>query len=210
MGDDYRSYEELKQTEKEGKDYTILTATDGRDSRVVVMAPHGGNIEPGTSEIAGEIADDAFALYSFQGQKKGNNARLHITSHRFDEPRAVTLAQQAQIVLSVHGMTGNDEFVMVGGLHQDLVSAVKSSLEGAGIEARDPPAHLNAACPTNICNLAQRGGVQLEISRQLRDSLVADKQRLTQLAVEIRRLLRLETGDADGIMRTSSKPQSEG
>ena len=203
VGDSYDSYEKLTQSEKEGEDYEIVAATEGRDSRVVVMAPHGGKIEHGTSEIAKEIAGDAFALYSFEGHKKENNARLHITSHRFDEPRAVALAQEAEIVLGVHGMTGNDEVVMVGGLHEPLVSAVRLSLQCVGIKTREPSDGLGATHSANICNRAKRGGVQLEISRRLRDALVADEQRLTRFAAKVRRLLQRETGDANSLMRTT-------
>lgn len=192
MGDFYGSYEELMRCEKEGEDYEIVTATEGRDSRVVVMAPHGGKIEMGTSEIAKAIAGDTLALYAFQGRKRSNNARLHLTSHRFDEPRAVVLAEKAVIVLGVHGMTGKDEVVMVGGLHPSLVSAVNAALKNMGIETRDPSDGLKATGPRNICNRSQRGGVQLEVSRQLRDALVSNDERLVHLAREMRRLLQQE------------------
>ena len=70
MGDCYRSYGELKEHEKEGEDYQIVSVTQDRDPRVALIAPHGGQIEPGTSEIAENVAGDAFVLYSFQGSKE--------------------------------------------------------------------------------------------------------------------------------------------
>lgn len=197
MGDLYRSYGELKEHEREGEDYQIMTVTQGRDSRVAVIAPHGGQIEPGTSEIAENIAGDAFVHYSLQGRKTRNNRHLHITSHRFDEPQAVVLVEAAQVALAIHGeYNASEEFVMVGGLHRILVSAVKLSLERIGIATLEPSGGLDATHPQNICNRAQRGGVQLEISRRLRDVLVADEQRRTQFSDEMRNLLHQEVQGA--------------
>jgi phage replication-related protein YjqB (UPF0714/DUF867 family) len=53
---------------------------------VAVIAPHGGGIEPGTSELATAIAGDDFSLYLFEGLKSAGNGELHITSTNFDEP----------------------------------------------------------------------------------------------------------------------------
>ena len=197
MGDRYRSYGELKEHEREGEDYQIMTVTQGRDPRVAVIAPHGGQIEPGTSEIAENIAGNAFMLYSLQGSKKRNNRHLHITSHRFDEPQAVALVEAAEVALAIHGeYNAGEEFVMVGGLHQTLVSAVKLSLKRIGIAALEPSGGLDATHPQNICNRAERGGVQLEISRRLRDVLVADEQRRTQFSDAMRNLLHQEIRNA--------------
>lgn len=203
VGDRYRSYRELTGHERQGEDYEIKAVARNRDPRTVVIAPHGGKIEPGTSEIAESIAGDAFVLYSFQGRKKSNNRHLHITSHRFDEPQAVALVEAAHVALAVHGeYNDGEEFVMVGGLHQGLVSAVNSSLERIGITTREPSGGLYATHPQNICNRTQRGGVQLEISRQLRDVLMADEQRRAQFADEMRNLLHQEIQQAALGVRT--------
>jgi phage replication-related protein YjqB (UPF0714/DUF867 family) len=50
----YKSFGELSYNESEGQDYVIRTCL--RNSPVLVMAPHGGKIEPGTAEIAEAIA----------------------------------------------------------------------------------------------------------------------------------------------------------
>ena len=109
----YRSFGELSEREIEGQDYRIRTYP--RDNRVLVMAPHGGKIEPGTTEIAEAIAGDDFSLYDFEGIKPDGNGVLHIESHLYDEPRALEAVRGAKIVLTVHGQAGRvDEFVMGG------------------------------------------------------------------------------------------------
>ena len=49
----YKAFRELKENERENKDYIIRFRTG--HSGITIMAPHGGDIEPGTSEIAGHI-----------------------------------------------------------------------------------------------------------------------------------------------------------
>ncbi len=49
-------------------DYLILSRQG--TSGIAVMAPHGGGIEPGTSEIANRVAGDEHAYYSFEGLKQ--------------------------------------------------------------------------------------------------------------------------------------------
>ena len=190
MGDTYCCYEALKQNEMEGRDYEVVTVTEYRNPEVVVMAPHGGGIEPGTSLIADRIAGDDFVLYQFNGKKKKCNGTLHITSTRFDEPRAVALVEQAAVVLAVHGASGDGKFVMVGGRHADLVSAIEASLNGIGIRTPVPDGSLAATKLTNICNRSGSSrGVQLEISRGLRDALLKDEYLREQFASDIRGLL---------------------
>jgi len=80
--DHYHSYSELAEHEVEGTDFTI-TVFRRPFSAVAVIAPHGGKIEPRTSEIARAIAGEDFNLYLFEGiKKRGNYAALHITSRR--------------------------------------------------------------------------------------------------------------------------------
>ncbi|MGB0925556.1 MAG: poly-gamma-glutamate hydrolase family protein, partial [Minisyncoccia bacterium] len=68
------------------------------------------------------------------------------------------------------------EYVMVGGLHQHLAKKVEKSLVDAGFSIKNAPDGINGDDPNNVCNLGQtKKGVQLEISRKLRDRLVSDR-----------------------------------
>lgn len=186
----YKSFKELSNQEVEGKDYRIRICF--RDRGVVIMAPHGGKIEPMTSEIAEAIAGDNYSFYSFEGLKSDGNSVLHIESHLFDEPRALQAVKKADIVITVHGQLNHkEEFVMVGGLNVDLRSGIRRQLEASGFRTRPPTEGLQGIDPENICNRGRlKGGVQLEISRKVRDSLRSDANRLQLFADAVRKVIR--------------------
>jgi phage replication-related protein YjqB (UPF0714/DUF867 family) len=191
MAFSYRNYKELASREVEEKDYQIRMNL--KDEHILVMAPHGGKIEPGTTEIAEAIAGMDYSFYSFEGLKADGNSALHIESHLFDEPRALKLFDKAEIVLTVHGQVNRkDEFVMVGGLNTNLCSVIKRELEAAGFEIRPPTRRLSGIDPMNICNRGKlKSGVQLEMSRKVRDSLRTDKNQLQIFADAIRRAIQI-------------------
>jgi len=191
MTSSYRSFDELKRQETEGQDYQVRVQR--RNGRVLIMAPHGGKIEPMTSEIAEAIAKDDHSFYSFEGLKTEGNSTLHIESHLFDEPRALQAIEKADIVLTVHGQLDHkEEFIMVGGLNVDLRSEIKRQLEGAGFRTRAPTEGLQGIDPENICNRGRwKSGVQLEISRKVRDSLRTAPDRLQGFADAVRKAIRL-------------------
>jgi len=76
MSDTYSNFRELKLHEQEDRDYRIKISANWH--QVLVIAPHGGNIEPYTSEIAQWIAKDDFAWYLFEGIRDKEVRKLHI------------------------------------------------------------------------------------------------------------------------------------
>ena len=187
MAFSYKSYRELASGEVEEKDYQVRMNL--RDGRVLILAPHGGKIEPGTTEIAEAIAGMDYSFYSFEGIKADGNSVLHIESHLFDEPRALEAVGKADVVITVHGQIDrNDAFVMIGGLHTRLGSEIKRELEAVGFKTRHPTDGLSGTDPMNICNRGKsRQGVQLEVSRKIRDLLRNDKEQLQKFANAFRR-----------------------
>jgi phage replication-related protein YjqB (UPF0714/DUF867 family) len=186
-----RNFGELASQETEGQDYAIKICL--RNGPVLVMAPHGGKIEPGTTEIAEAIAGSDHSFYTLEGIKADGNGVLHIQSHHFDEPRAVEAVKGAEIVVTVHGHADREDgFVMVGGLNTRLKSEIERELGKAGFQIREATQGLKAIDPGNICNRGRsEKGVQLEISRKLRDSFRADADRLREFADTIRRSIQL-------------------
>ncbi len=164
--DRYRNYQELARNET-----AFSIEYLDRDSDVTIIAPHGGNIEPNTSEIAALIAGDDYNLFCFNGFKSDNNRKLHITSHRFDHDQALSLTAKASFVIAVHGCTINRPIIYLGGLDAGLIAAISRHLNICNISNSRGNQRFAGTHPHNICNRGLRGrGVQLEISRGVRDS----------------------------------------
>ncbi len=187
----YKNYKELVSREVEGQDYRIRIKW--RDPRIVIMAPHGGRIEPTTEIIAEAIAGMDYSFYSFEGLKTDGNSVLHIESHLFDEPRALKAVKKANILVTVHGQIDQkDGFVMVGGLHDSLRTEMIQQLEAAGFKPRRPKEGLMGTDPQNICNRGRsRRGVQLEVSRNVRDLLRSDGEKLQIFADAVRKSIQI-------------------
>ena len=139
-------------------------------SKITIIAPHGGKIEPRTSDIAIQIAAEKYNYYCFEGIKIKNNGCLHITSHNFDEPNAVKLISKSEVVVAIHACTGNSGTVYIGGADQVLKQSIADALKIRGINISKDHPRFRGSNPSNICNQGKsKKGVQLEISRDLRD-----------------------------------------
>jgi len=179
--DTYSCFAELDNHEERNKDYKISVGEVG--SSITIIAPHGGKIEPGTSDIARRIASQRFNYYSFEGIKKENNRRMHITSHNFDEPMAVRMVSKSLIVVAIHACTGREKVIYLGGLDKMLKLAIADELGSRGIIVPSGHGKFKGLNPNNICNRgANKQGVQLEITRGLRDDL--KKRQLISTAVQ--------------------------
>ena len=148
------------------------------------MAPHGGGIEPGSSEIMRAVAEvGGWAWYEFAGfLRQGNKQALHITSTAFDEPTLKSLLLQAGFVVAFHGASEAPEpLVYVGGKwtrgRQIVTESINASFKGHGIRATDAienavAPHLQGLDDSNLTNRGKSGqGVQLEFSRAARNLL---------------------------------------
>jgi phage replication-related protein YjqB (UPF0714/DUF867 family) len=168
--DKYRSFAELSATERAEVDYRIRARTAGP---TLVLAPHGGNMEPGTTELADAIAAMEHSFYTFESLRDTANVDLHITSARYDEPRCLAMLAHSDVVLTVHGERRLSEVVLVGGLDAPRCARTADALRTHGftVESVDR-VELQGRAPTNVCNRGRSGaGVQLEISKGLRQAL---------------------------------------
>ena len=173
MADRFHSYAGLAAALVEGEDYRIRCSDRGSAS--LILAPHGGTIEPWTAEIAEAIAGEKLSFYAFEALKPGRHGALHITSHRFDEPRALALLAGAEQAVAVHGRRddGSAE-VWLGGRDAGLRDAIGKALRAAGVPAARND-RLKGEHLANICNRTARGrGVQLELPMSLRRILGRD------------------------------------
>jgi len=166
--DTYSSYRALIRAECEGEDFRIHQSFDPK-KRTIIIAPHGGRIETRTSDIARAIAGGDFNLYLFEGLKKKGNRSLHITSHKFDEPRCRVLVSKSERVIAVHGCKGLSHKVYLGGRDEILKQRIASALRANGLSVRTKNHQFMGRNRNNICNRGATGaGVQLEITRALR------------------------------------------
>ncbi|MDD5369873.1 MAG: poly-gamma-glutamate hydrolase family protein, partial [Anaerolineaceae bacterium] len=109
--DRYQSFSEMARFE--GVTYQVVV--EARRSWCMIAAPHGGGIEPGTSEIARALAHERHSLYLFESRLDDGGRHLHLTSGRFDEPQALRLVASAQTVITVHGFDSQQHVTYVGG-----------------------------------------------------------------------------------------------
>src|ERR1700758_2770914 len=149
---DYGCYADLAMAQVEGADFNVRVRPRP-ESSVAVLAPHGGAIEAGTSEIACAVAGSEFNLYLFEGiRPSGNYAALHLTSHRFDEPRCLALLASCEHVVAIHGCRGDTPQALLGGLDIGLKALIHEAIGSAGIEASLVGHPFPAVDPRNICN----------------------------------------------------------
>jgi phage replication-related protein YjqB (UPF0714/DUF867 family) len=174
MIDTFATYEDLSKHMVEETDYRIVTKDTG--SPYLIVAIHGGNIEPFTSDIASSIAGAEYGLYLFEGMRETGNEQLHIGSRYFDEPRSKDMLRNAEVVVSIHGQRNEDkEFVTIGGLAGELVKKIIDHLQAVDIPVREFEARMDPESPENICNKGMSGGgVEMEISGKLRNTLQED------------------------------------
>ena len=185
MSGTYKNFEEIKENETEGVDFQI--ETNDIKTPCVVIAIHGGRIEPHTTEIARELAGNIFSFYSFQGIKEKNNTIFHVSSSTFDEPKCLDLVSKSKKVISIHGKHELDDFVMLGGLDYSLIKDIEDVLTNGGFKVLESTKNVMGDSPKNICNKCISGkGVQIEISRGMRERLINDKKELLKFCSVIR------------------------
>jgi len=188
MADRYRTFADLDAEMQAETDYRIRS--EDRGTSVVILAPHGGSVEPGTSEIAVAIAGSRLSFYTFEALRAGAHGDFHITSHRFDEPRALDLVGRSCTAVAIHGRKDDgSDTVWLGGRATVLRDAIGASLRDAGFGA-----DLNETLPgvhqSNICNRTRSGeGVQLELPRSLRRRLTTERNALEPFCAAVRNAL---------------------
>jgi phage replication-related protein YjqB (UPF0714/DUF867 family) len=164
------------------------------ENEIFIMAPHGGSIETGTTELAlatagftddfnGEPATrDTYDYFIFNGTNPGNqNGKLHVTSSHYNEPVATELVKNSLISLAFHGCTdkqptettGNGyKACLIGGLDEPFKQSLEQSLQEAGFNAFiTSQKELNGDLPNNIINKNKRkAGAQFELTTSFRKS----------------------------------------
>ncbi len=175
--DRYYSFDELQENERVNIDFRITVKQT--NSTWSIIAPHGGGIEPGTSEIAGAIARNDFSLYLFEGYKFFRNIDLHITSTNFNEPQLLHLLQTSNRTIAIHGLNGDENIAYIGGRDNECIEVIIEQLSRDGFTAlHSQPGFVEGISLENICNKNTAGrGVQIELTNGLRNLMFANLSR---------------------------------
>ncbi len=182
--DKYPDFKTLAVSEIQNIDFRIRIQDKG--SNVSIIAPHGGLIEPRTSWISESIAGDTYNYYCFEGIKEKNNRDLHLTSHRFDEPRGIDLIASSEFVITIHACKDKEEIIYIGGRAVESGLIIREALEELNVRTSGKK-EFAGMHPENICNRGRlEQGVQLEFSRGLRD----DTQKLHALSTAVHTALK--------------------
>jgi phage replication-related protein YjqB (UPF0714/DUF867 family) len=166
---------------------------DGHRQGLVVLAPHGGDIEPHTDEQAEHVGrllcDLGVSCWRCKGWRPGGGAsdRWHITSTDINTdsfPRlAVAAARGFHYAVSFHGFTeeGRPDILVGGGAPDPLKRVIRAviafAVGGAGlsveIAAADDP--LGGADDANLVNrltLDKHNGIQVEQQPSARSGVI--------------------------------------
>lgn len=176
--DMYANFNELKADTVAEVDYHIEATK--RNSNIIMMTPHGGGIEVGTSELVLFAANGIFSEYAFEGLRTSNNRELHITSTNFDEPTCLNMVRASEHVVAFHGYADTVKHTLIGGKDLNAKQYVYNALKAAGFSCEVVPAggYLAGSDTENICNKGSRGmGLQLEISTAQRDAFFGTNTR---------------------------------
>jgi phage replication-related protein YjqB (UPF0714/DUF867 family) len=191
----------------EAEDYSEFIehlADNDYNSRLVVIAPHGGFIEEHTDEQAEEVAkqlpSNCVSIWMCKGFKKGGGAfaRWHITStdiseESFPELKSV-YGRGFEYAVAFHGFGGDDDepSICIGGITVDatLKQKIKEEIEGEvcrfGVRVfmdNGCPEDINGDKENNIVNRLSKNGLQIEQSEKFRTTMVDDENRPLRLNV---------------------------
>ena len=165
--DVYSCFRELEENETKEVDFDIFVKK--RPSSIAILAPHGGWIETRTSWIAAQIAGIRGNLYQFEGLKRGQENRLHITAHHFDEPECVALIEKCTTVVAIHGCKQKHGPICIGGRDEELKARLAYELMKAKFTFKLEGHPFLGQEVKNICNRgAGLRGVQFELSKPFR------------------------------------------
>ena len=168
--------------------------------KTTILAPHGGGIEPGTSELCLAVAGYhpaslpqipaagvTYDYWMFEGLREQRQPRAprHLDRLRRRRGRLAVrgLAQRpgpARLPAGPPDMSSGDQVVLVGGGNTILAGYLLEGLRRAGFDARDADPHgeLNGDARCNIVNRTLLGmGAQLELSKPLREAMFTEHTR---------------------------------
>lgn len=192
MDNEFPNFAALRAAKIENTDYRIVVRRGARTGGAIVMAPHGGKIEPRTSLITETIAGRDLDMYCFEGLMPESNRELHITSRNFDEATALELLRTKSTVVTIHGRQDRDDLatVYLGGKDAALISEIACRLQEAGFQTKKDNHPFPGIQDSNIVNRGLTGkGAQLEVPLSLRRRLGNEPELLERFCGAVRKAI---------------------
>lgn len=166
------------------------------NSKLVVIAPHGGFIEQHTDtqaqHLGQQLPSNCVSVWMCKGFKKGGGAfaRWHITSTDISEesfPKLKSVYGRGfEYAVAFHGFGGDDKkpSICIGGRTVDatLKQKIKEEIEGEvhrfGVQVfmdNECPEAINGDKKNNIVNRLSKNGLQIEQSEKVRTTMVDEE-----------------------------------
>jgi phage replication-related protein YjqB (UPF0714/DUF867 family) len=179
---------------RENSEFIEHLTDDGQNTGLIVIAPHGGDIEPHTDEQAQYVYDQLLLLSSYRVSTwicKGFNKeedggafnRWHITSIDISDksfPKLKTVYRRGfEYAVAFHGFSDekHPRSVCIGGITNDkkLKYDVKTEIESknAGIKVymdKGCPKNINGDNVKNIVNRLSTNALQIEQTKEVRNN----------------------------------------
>ena len=165
---------------------------NGTHTGLIVIAPHGGDIEPQTDEqaerVASRLAAKGVSLWRCKGFKAGRRRRCSLAHHldrnsRGEFPHLNSVISRGfTYAVAFHGFNDPEvrADILIGGaapasLKQEIETAIKGAIAGSDITVRIASADekFGGDSPRNIVNRLTAGGangIQIEQTRRARSS----------------------------------------
>ena len=167
-------------------EYVEHLTDNGRHRGLIVIAPHGGNIERHTDEqaerVGEQLASKCVSVWVCKGFKKGGGAydRWHITSIDIGVdsfPKLKTVSERNfEYAVAFHGW--DEDSICIGGsappdlkrqIKIEVLDAVAGKIEVFTDDEGKCPEGFTGTDPKNIVNRLAKNGIQLEQSKDARD-----------------------------------------
>jgi len=214
----YKKFEQL--AEGEGPGAYEIHSDIRPDAKYGIIGIHGGKISKVVSYLTEKLSGSDFSKYTFEGKKASGNGNLVLQGSKFNEPRAIEVAQSVPVAISLAISDRKDKVVLIDGRNEALSDDLTLSLKSKGFIARKPfDSHRNGRRRTNIANLGSTGmGVQIQLPKGLRMQMTQELDEgraaqpnslLTKFTQAVRGVLD-RTDPADSVVRTKAQIRSSG
>lgn len=178
--DHFKSMTQLFSHTKEGTDWK--KEIKKTNSNVIIVAPHGGNLEKGTTELTKLVANqNHYNYYSFTVLNHTNPEKFHVTSPHYNDPTLLNMVKSKDFAISIHGAKGTKPVIYLGGLDTPLKQAIKHELLKQHFIVKPSPTYLGGDLKENFVNRDFKDkGVQIELSTAFRKSLFINENMSAQ------------------------------